>query len=106
NGSFFTNPIVNEAKFNELKKKYPEIKAWPTEDGKFKLSAGWMVEQAGFKDVHDAQTGMGTWYGSALVIINEHAKKTADLLAFKQKFLDKVNEMFNITLEQEPELLP
>ncbi|MBI2285460.1 UDP-N-acetylmuramate dehydrogenase [Candidatus Saccharibacteria bacterium] len=106
NGSFFTNPIVEEAKFNELKQKYPDIKGWPTKDGRVKLAAGWMVEKVGFKDTHDKQTGMATWWGSALVMVNEHAQKTADLLAFKQKILDKVKEMFNITLEQEPELLP
>jgi UDP-N-acetylmuramate dehydrogenase len=106
NGSFFTNPIVDEAKLAELQLKYPDIKSWPIQDGRVKLAAGWMVEKAGFKEVHDAQTGMGTWWGSALVMVNEHAQKTADLLAFKQKILDKVNEMFGITLEQEPELLP
>jgi len=106
NGSFFTNPIVDEAKLSELKKKHPDIKAWPTKDGRVKLSAGWMVEKAGFKDVHDQQTGMATWWGSALVMVNEHAQKTTDLLAFKQKIVDKVNEMFGLTLDQEPELLP
>lgn len=106
NGSFFTNPIVDESKLNELKQKYPDIKGWPTKDGRVKLAAAWMVEQAGFKDVHDQQTGMGTWWGSALVMVNEHAQKTSDLLIFKQKILNKVQEMFGITLEQEPELLP
>ena len=106
NGSFFINPIIDEAEFLNLKKKFPELKAWPYEFEKVKLSAGWMVEQAGFKNFHDPETGMGTWSGSALVLVNEHAQKTADLLTFKQKIIDKVNEIFGITLEQEPELLP
>ncbi|HEY5550006.1 MAG TPA: UDP-N-acetylmuramate dehydrogenase [Candidatus Saccharimonadales bacterium] len=106
NGSFFTNLIVDESKFNELKQKFPDIKGWPTKDGRVKLAAGWMVEKAGFRDVHDQQTGMGTWWGSALVMVNEHAQRTVDLLAFKQKILDKVQDMFGITLDQEPELLP
>lgn len=106
NGSFFTNPIVDEAKFKELQAKHPDIKAWPRDNGKVKLSAGWMLEKAGFKGVNDEQTGMRTWDNSALVLINDHAQKTADLLAFKQKILDKTQEMFGITLEQEPEVLP
>lgn len=106
NGSFFINPIIEHAKYEELKNKYPDIRAWPREDGKVKLAAGWMVELAGFKDIHDQQTGMGTWWGSSLVLVNEHAQKTSDLLVFKQKIVDKVQEMFGITLEQEPELLP
>lgn len=106
NGSFFTNPIIAKSEFNKLKRKYPDIKGWPRDDGKVKLSAGWMIEQAGFKDYHDKSTGMGTWWGSALVMINEHAHLTADLLTFKQKIVSKVHDMFGIVLEQEPELLP
>jgi UDP-N-acetylmuramate dehydrogenase len=106
NGSFFTNPIINQAQFDELKQKYPEIKGWPTKDGRVKIAAGWLVEQAGFKGAHDEETGMATWDKQALVLVNEHAKNTADLLNFRQKIIDKVNEMFGLTLEQEPELLP
>lgn len=107
NGSFFTNPIVDNAKFEELKSKFPGIKNWPVPDGRVKISAGWLVEQAGFtKDIHDSQTGMATWRGSALVLVNERAKKTSDLLSFKQKIVEKVEGMFGITIEQEPELLP
>lgn len=105
NGSFFTNPFVTAKKFDELKTKHPEIKGWPHENG-VKLSAGWLVEQAGFLNYHDEQTGMATSEKSALILINEHAKSTADLLKFKQKIVDKVQAMFGITLEQEPELLP
>jgi UDP-N-acetylmuramate dehydrogenase len=106
NGSFFTNPFVEEAKFKELHAKYPDIKGWPDKEGRVKLAAGWLVEQAGFKEVHDTETGMATWSGNALVMVNEHAKSTNDLLAFKQKILDTVAQMFEVTLEQEPELLP
>lgn len=106
NGSFFTNPFVEQSIFDNLKQKYPDIKGWPTKDGKVKLAAGWLVEEAGFRGVHDDATGMSTWPAQALVLVNEHAKTTADLLSFKKKIVDKVQEMFGVTLEQEPELLP
>lgn len=106
NGSFFTNPVIDQAKFDSLKQARPDIKAWPTSDGRYKLAAGWLVEQAGFKGVRDDQTGMATWPAQALVLVNENAKHTADLLAFKQKIVDKVQAMFGVVLEQEPELLP
>lgn len=106
NGSFFINPIIIKEQFDQLKQKYPDIKGWFRDDGRVKISAGWMIERAGFKDIHDQATGMGTWWGSALVMVNEHAKSTSDLLAFKQKILAKVHDMFGIVLEQEPELLP
>lgn len=106
NGSFFTNPIISKEQFENLQKRYPDIKGWPTAEGDVKVSAGWLVEKAGFKDFHDQQTGMGTWKGSALVLVNERARHTSDLLEFKQKIVFKVDELFDIVLEQEPELLP
>lgn len=106
NGSFFTNPVIEARQFSQLQAKYPQIKGWPTGDNHVKLAAGWLVEQAGFKGFHDAATGMATWHKQALVLVNEHARSTADLLSFRQKITDKVNGMFGIQLDQEPELLP
>lgn len=106
NGSFFTNPIVDAATFSRIQQMYPDIKAWPIAGDKFKIAAGWLVEKAGFKGVRDEQTGMATWPNQALVLVNEHARHTTDLLAFRQKILDKVQQMFGILLEQEPEILP
>jgi UDP-N-acetylmuramate dehydrogenase len=106
NGSFFTNPIIKEAQFQQLLKKYPDIKGWSAGEDNVKVAAGWLVDKAGFKGVHDQETGMATWPMQALVLVNEHAKSTADLLKFKQKIVDKVQELFGIKLEQEPELLP
>jgi UDP-N-acetylenolpyruvoylglucosamine reductase len=56
--------------------------------------------------MHDAETGMATWDHQAIVLINEHAQSTADLLKFKQKIVDAVQAKFEIALVQEPELLP
>ncbi|HVS78885.1 MAG TPA: UDP-N-acetylmuramate dehydrogenase [Candidatus Saccharimonadales bacterium] len=106
NGSFFTNPIIDTANYQRLQQTYPDIKAWPTSDGRVKVAAGWLVEKAGFKGVSDQQTGMATWPNQALVLVNQNAQHTADLLAFKQKIVSQVQQLFGITLEQEPELLP
>lgn len=106
NGSFFTNPVISQAQFLSLSQKYPDIKGWPFKQGQMKLAAGWLVEKAGFKGVRDEQTGMATWPYQALVLVNEHARSTADLLEFRQKIIFKVDELFDIVLQQEPELLP
>lgn len=106
NGSFFTNPIITEHQFEQLKAKHPDLPSWPAKKGYVKIGAGWLLEQAGFRGVYDKETGMATSKMQALVLINEHAQTTADLLKFKQKIVDRVEELFGITLEQEPELLP
>jgi len=105
-GSFFANPIVDEGVLSQLQATYDNIPHWPTDDGRIKIAAAWLLEQTGFKGWRDPETGMGTWATQPLVLINEHAESTAQLLKFRQKILDAVQKKFNITLEQEPELLP
>jgi UDP-N-acetylmuramate dehydrogenase len=105
-GSFFGNPIVNDQQFFDLHERFENIPHWEVSDSNdVKLSAAWLIEQAGFKDYHDEATGMATWPNQPLVLVNEKAKSTADLLAFKQKIVDAVQAKFGITLEQEPELI-
>lgn len=106
NGSFFANPIITNDHLTLLLNSYPDMKYWHTDDGSVKVSAAWLLEKAGFKDMHDQATGMATWPKQALVLVNEHAHHTSDLLAFKQKIVEAINKQFEITLEQEPELLP
>lgn len=105
NGSFFYNPIISENKFEQIRGFYPDIVSWPMPDGRIKLSAAWLVERAGFKDFHDPETGIGTWPSQPLVLVNEHATKTADLLRTKEKIVQAVEDKFGLTLEQEPELI-
>lgn len=106
NGSFFANPLVDGGTFAQLQADYPDIPHWPASDERTKIPAAWLLEQAGFKDMHDPITGMGTWPAQPLVLVNEAAKTTAQLLAFKKQIVDAVKQKFDITLEQEPELLP
>ncbi len=106
NGSFFANPVVPAQQLSKLLATNREMPNWPLPDGSAKIPAAWLIEQAGFKDYHDEATGMATWPHQPLVLVNEHAKNTSDLLAFKQKIVDAVESQFHITLMQEPELLP
>lgn len=105
-GSFFANPIISDAELARIWVNFPDMPAWEVGKDSQKLSAGWMIEAAGFKGYSDPETGMATWKNHALVIVNEHAESTGDLMKFQQKIKDKVEELFGVRLEQEPELLP
>lgn len=104
-GSFFKNPIIAKDLFDSLKIEYPDLKAWDDPSG-FKISAAWLIEKAGYANYHDPETGMATWKNNPLILVNELAKTTNDLLAFRDQIINRVLEMFNIELEQEPLLLP
>jgi UDP-N-acetylmuramate dehydrogenase len=106
NGSFFANPMITKAQLEKLQAEYANIMHWPVGENVFKIPAAWLVQEAGFKDMHDPETGMATWHAQALVFVNEHAHSTQQLLAFKKKVVDAVKQKFDITLEQEPQLLP
>ena len=105
NGSFFQNPIISNEQSERLQQKYVDISSWPVDKTHTKISAAWLVESAGFKDKHDKLTGMATWAKQSLVLVNEHAKSTADLLDFKKQLVGAVKSKFDIELVQEPEFI-
>lgn len=106
NGSFFANPIITSDELVRIRAAYPDIPTWTLSDGSAKISAAWLIDKAGYKDYHDKKTGMATWPNQPLVLVNETAKSTKDLLAFKEELLSAVKSKFGLNLEQEPELLP
>ncbi len=105
NGSFFENPIVSKELLLDLLETHRNLVYWPRDDGGAKLSAAWLIEQTGFKGIHDAETGFATWPSQPLVIVNENSTKTSQLMLFKKKIVDAVQNMFGLTLVQEPELI-
>jgi len=107
NGSFFANPVIEAGTLAQLQADMDaDVPHWVVDDAHVKIPAAWLVEQVGLKGFHDAETGMATWDNHALVLVNEHAQTTAQLLAFKQKIVNAVQQKYGITLVQEPELLP
>lgn len=108
NGSFFANPIVPLGVLTQIQADFTDgpVPNWPVDNGHTKIPAAWLLEHAGFKNYKDPETGMATWPAQPLVMVNESAASTAQLLAFKAKLVDGVRAKFGITLEQEPELLP
>jgi UDP-N-acetylmuramate dehydrogenase len=105
-GSFFKNPIISSDQFNKLAADNPDVPHWEVAGGDIKVPAAWLVENAGFKDYVDDASGMATWEGQSLVLVNQHARSTADLISFRDKIIDTVKSKFGIELIQEPELLP
>lgn len=107
NGSFFGNPIISSEQFSKLRQQYPDIPNWKVPNGRRKLSAAWLVEQAGYeKGYRDDETGMGLWGKQALVVVNNDARSADDIQIFKKKIVQAVEAKFDITLEQEPETIP
>ncbi|HEY5153073.1 MAG TPA: UDP-N-acetylmuramate dehydrogenase, partial [Candidatus Saccharimonadales bacterium] len=47
-GSFFANPMINEEQLAYLRDRFEALPYWPVDNGGAKLSAAWLIDQAGF----------------------------------------------------------
>jgi UDP-N-acetylmuramate dehydrogenase len=103
-GSFFKNPIMTKNKAEELLKKYPEMPLYPQEgNASVKLSAGWLIENAGLKGYR--QGGIWVYDKQALVLVNESAKSFKSLWFMAEHIIKEVDQKFGVILEPEPEII-
>lgn len=98
-GSFFKNPIIDTARFQQLQAQYPHIPHYLQIDNQVKLPAGWLIDQCGLKGfqiggakVHDKQ---------ALVLINTGNATARDVVILAATVRQKVMEKFGVRIEPE-----
>lgn len=100
NGSFFKNPIVENAVAEKLKEQFPNITIFPAGESMSKIPAGWLIEQAGLKGKDFGE--MKVYENNALVLVNKGNATFQDLENAKDEIIKTVQEKFGITLEPEP----
>lgn len=100
-GSFFTNPFINPEAYEQLRKKFPDIKAHKAND-KYKVSAGWLIENS---DIDLKGKKLKLFETNKLVITNPDHANFKELVDFRDKIIDAVQNKFGITLEQEPQII-
>jgi len=98
-GSFFKNPIIEQAHFDTLKAKFPEIKSYPTLDGKVKVPAGWLIESLGWKGKRIGNTGSHA--KQALVLVNYGNANGAEVFALAKDIQKSVWKRYQIALDME-----
>lgn len=102
-GSFFKNPSVDTAQYERLKAAFPQIVAYPLADGHFKLAAGWLIEQCGWKGFREGDAGVHA--KQALVLVNYGHAKGSEIYALSQRVVDSVKEKFDVELEREVNIM-
>ena len=100
-GSFFTNPIVSKEIADALPADAPR---WPTEDGKVKTSAAWLIEHSG---IHKGDEIGGARISTkhVLALSNSGSATASDIAALAKRARDHVQEKFGITLVAEVNLI-
>lgn len=98
-GSFFKNPMIPEEKYRDLQTNFPDLVAYDAPDGLKKLSAGQLIEKAGWKGKRMGNAG--TWKNQALVLVNYGGATPKEVLEVAETIIHDVNSLFDITLEME-----
>jgi UDP-N-acetylmuramate dehydrogenase len=98
-GSFFKNPIVEKPFFEKLKLQYPTLIAYPISDQEYKIAAGWLIEQAGWKGKKIGN--IGCYEKQALVIVNYGNGTGKEVFDFSEKIIESIKSTFGIVIERE-----
>ena len=100
-GSFFKNPVVDEDTYLRLKDEYPDMPdahSLPASGG-YKLSAGWLIDKAGWKG--STQGRAGVWPKNALVLYNADGCTGDEVRALAATIQQDVKQKFGVALDPE-----
>lgn len=102
-GSFFKNPEIENERYNVLKIKFPNIVAYPLDNGNVKLAAGWLIEHCGLKGFE--HEGAAVHSKQALVLINKNNSTGKSIFNLSTYVMQKVFDTFGVNLEREVNII-
>ncbi|HET7712237.1 MAG TPA: UDP-N-acetylmuramate dehydrogenase [Thermoanaerobaculia bacterium] len=109
-GSFFMNPVIDASGLDAVRRAAAavtgdaEMPAFPTGDGRVKLSAAWLIERAGFpKGFTMGNAGISSKH--TLAVINRGGASAEEVLALVRTIQQRVREVFGVELHPEPRLV-
>ena len=109
-GSFFKNPVLNPDEAARVENEAlicgrlanpGELPCFPEPQGKVKLSAAWLVEQAGFYKGY-VQGNAGISRKHSLAIVNRGGATAREVMGLMRLMQDRVRETFGVELQPEP----
>ena len=101
------NPIVDKEKYQELAARYEKMPHYVVEDTNgevaYKIPAGWMIDQCGWKGKTLGKAGVHT--KQALVLVNRGGATGADITHLMKTIQDDVKRTFGIELHPEVNII-
>ncbi|MGM0634949.1 MAG: UDP-N-acetylmuramate dehydrogenase [Bacteroidota bacterium] len=98
-GSFFKNPVVDFSFFQHFISQHKNAPYYKINENEYKIPAGWLIEQCGFKGIKKGDAGVHK--NQALVLVNYGKASGEEILELAQEIQLAVKEKFQITLEPE-----
>ncbi len=102
-GSFFKNPVVSKKTFEAFLKKNPDAPHYALEDGTYKIPAGWLIEQCGFKGKRFGDAGVHE--KQALVLVNYGNASGEAILELAHNIQETVQKQFKIKILPEVNII-
>ncbi|MES2072478.1 MAG: UDP-N-acetylmuramate dehydrogenase [Pseudomonadota bacterium] len=99
-GSFFKNPIVAAELRDQLLLAHPKLVSYVQPSGDYKLAAGWLIEQCGWKGKNLGNAGV--YEKQALVLVNRGGATGAEVRRLAHQIQLDVQKKFSVQLEVEP----
>ena len=107
-GSFFTNPVLDDAQFAALQKLVGEdvpIPRFPAGPGQVKVPAAWLIGQAGFGKGYPGPGGARISTKHTLALVNPGGATAADIAGLARAIHDQVRDQLGVDLACEPILV-
>lgn len=103
-GSFFKNPVVDNATAERLRGEDPACPVYPVSaHGMCKLAAGWLIDRAGLKGFRMGRVGVHE--RQALVLVNFGGATGNEVIALARYVQDRVFDRFGVRIEPEVNIL-
>src|SRR5262249_39510749 len=104
-GSFFKNPILTAGEYESLNKiirsMNKQVPTYPAGPSKVKVSAAWLVENAGFHKGYSLGP-VAISRKHSLALVNRGGAKATDIVVLKNQVQQGVKKIFGIELHPEP----
>ena len=102
-GSFFMNPVVPKAKYEELVARFGNVPHYSVDDNNEKIPAGWMIDQCGWKGKSLGKAGVHS--RQALVLVNRGGAEGEDIVALCDAIKRDVKDKFGIDIVPEVNII-
>ncbi len=102
-GSFFKNPVISDSKFRTFIKHHPQAPHYQVSENEFKIPAGWLIEQCGFKGKRFGDAGVHK--NQALVLVNYGSAAGLEILDLATKIMKAVQQRFGIAITPEVNII-
>jgi UDP-N-acetylmuramate dehydrogenase len=102
-GSFFKNPVITSKEFAIFMVDHPNAPFYRVSEDTYKIPAGWLIEQCGFKGKRYGDAGIHK--DQALVLVNYGNASGKEILHLANRIIEAVKQKFDIQILPEVNII-